>query len=403
MSGRSPVISICVPTFNRAWLLERNVTFHLQAFRAREIAFEIVVVDDCSTDETASYLATLADVPELVHYRRHKNSGFLENYAFAMRRAKGRYAIFLGDDDLLIPDQVIAYVDRLESDPALGMIQAPWMEVDARAGERDLGPFYKLATDVRLPKGNHAGLADFILERHIFPEFMIIRREILAKAISSASPFIFWAFLFTARALAYADVLFVPAPFARVTALSDDPRLRQGNNETMFKWDHYRGGVEYIVGLALRPATTSIEQRTATTLSINKFMAVRLKVALRLLIGARHWAEAYVLAHRMMAYEPSTCSLQQLTEIGHMAGFTTAAYEAATYSDEMVIADPAINADLMALLKPEVREKLLPYDPALPSKTEGSRTYLRLDAAFQTRAKPNDVIFDINDYVAQFV
>jgi hypothetical protein len=148
---------------------------------------------------------------------------------------------------------VTAYVARLEGDPALGMIQAPWMEVDARSGERDMGPFYSIPTEFRFLKGNHAGLGDFILERHVFPEFMIIRREILVRSISSACPFIFWAFLFTARALAHADLLFVPAPFARVTALSDDPRLRQGNSETMFKWDHYRGGVEYIAGLALRP------------------------------------------------------------------------------------------------------------------------------------------------------
>ena len=81
-----PLLSICVPTFNRAAMIERNIRFHLDAFRAREISFEIVVVDDCSTDTTATILAELADAPELRTFRRLDNAGFLDNYAFAMRQ-----------------------------------------------------------------------------------------------------------------------------------------------------------------------------------------------------------------------------------------------------------------------------------------------------------------------------
>lgn len=88
MSLNEPLIlSICVPTYNRQFLLERNVTFHLDAFRRIGIPFEIVIVDDCSTDDTAAYIASLADQPEISAFRRATNSGFLSNYAFAMQRA----------------------------------------------------------------------------------------------------------------------------------------------------------------------------------------------------------------------------------------------------------------------------------------------------------------------------
>jgi hypothetical protein len=38
-SAEIPVLSICVPTFNRQFLLERNINFHLDAFRKLDIPF----------------------------------------------------------------------------------------------------------------------------------------------------------------------------------------------------------------------------------------------------------------------------------------------------------------------------------------------------------------------------
>ena len=381
----APLLSICVPTFNRVAMLKRNIEFHLAAFRALGLPFEIVVVDDGSTDATPDYLALLGNTPELSIHRRHKNCGFLENYSFAMRRAAGRYAIFLGDDDLLVPDQVMAYLARLEADPAIGMIQAPWQQVDERPGGGDMGPFYTIPHEARFMKGNHAGLVQYIFDFHVFPEFMIVRRDVLARSISSACPFIFWAFLFTARALAHADVVFAPTPFARVTAVSADPRAQQGNKETMFQWDHYRGGVEYLVSLAMRGSTAPIETRTGTTEAINRFMAIREKVAVRLLVNDRHWVEAYVLINRIAAYEPLPVTPQQLTEIGQMAGFTAAAREAAAFAAAPAIVDPTIDQALLGVLRSDVRERLVAHDA---SNDDGPRAYLRLDPSFPARLGP---------------
>jgi glycosyltransferase involved in cell wall biosynthesis len=400
MSVEAPLLSICVPTFNRAFMLKRNVTFHLDAFRAMGLSFEIVIVDDCSTDETSAYLDSLEGTPELSIHRRHRNTGFLQNYACAMRRARGRYAIFLGDDDLLIPDQVTTYLARLEADPTIGMIQAPWQMVDERPGGGNLGPFYALPSEARFGRGDYARLIQFIFDFHVFPEFMIVRRDVLAKAISSACPFIFWAFLFTGRALAQADVLFAPAPFARVTAASADPRAQQGNRETMFDWDHYRGGIEYLVSLATRGSTVPLEQRTATTDAINRFMAIREKVAVRLLVNAQHWAEAYILIHRIAAYEPLPVSLEQLAEIGRMAGFLTAAREAADYSPRPAIVDPLIDDKLLGALKPDLRARFARMTG--PDIANVPTAYLRINPTFPPRLGPNDQVFDIGDYMAQF-
>jgi hypothetical protein len=403
MADPEILLSICVPTFNRQFLLERNVTFHLTEFRRMGIPFELVLVDDCSTDETQAYLASLASEPEVSAYRRASNSGFVSNYAFAMRRARGRYAVFLGDDDLLIPEKVVEYVAMMEADPKLGMIQAPWMLVDARAeGAGEMGPFYRLSEPARFAHGDFGGLLRFIFQHHVFPEFLIIRRDVLALSISSGTPFIFWAYLYTARALDKADVLFLPEPFARVTAMSDDPRLQQGNRECMFQWDTYRGGLELIASQVWRMGgPPSDEERAQLMDRISAFMHIRQSVALRLLLGSQHWVEAYVLYHRISAYRPVQIEGVNLEFIQNVAGITMAATEAGAYSDQLAIVDPAIPDDLLEMLPAPALERLTrslpaPNDPA-------PRAWLRMHPEFGEPMKRTDAAFSVFDYIAHFI
>jgi glycosyltransferase involved in cell wall biosynthesis len=394
------LLSICVPTFNRKFLLERNVSFHLQEFRQLGISFEMVLVDDCSTDETAEYLASLEGEPEVRSYRRARNSGFLSNYAFAMQRARGRYAVFLGDDDLLIPDKVAEYLQIMEKDPEIGMVQAPWLLVDARPGGGDMRPFYKLSAPTRHSKGDFASLLNFILERHVFPEFLIVRRDVLAKSISGATPFIFWAFLFTARALNAADILFMPEPFARVTAISNDPRTQQGNKECMFQWDSYRGGLEYIASHTFGRGQFADEDRAALNRAIMDFMAVRQTVAFRLLIQSKHWVEAYILYHRMAAYRPVESTGLPIEIVRTLAAVTTALTEAVEFSDGPPIVDPTLDSDILGMVSSKLLERLTHEVP--PAGDREPRAWLRVNPDFADKASNDDAVFDLPSYCQQF-
>lgn len=401
---QSPLLSICVPTYNRQFLLQRNVEFHLEAFRTIGIPFEIVIVDDCSTDGTAQYLEEISENPEISAFRRVKNSGFVSNYAFAMRRARGKYATFLGDDDLLIPEKVIEYVRIMEEDPALGVVQAPWMLVDERGGvSRNAGPFYKVPGGaIRHERGNFRSLLDMIFDSHVFPEFMIIRRDVLSRSISKATPFIFWAFFYTGRALEQADMLFLAEPFARVTAASDDPRLQQGNHECMFEWDKYRGGLEYLASKTMRKQDPLSDNRGLLQEKINRFMLVRQGVALRLHIDAHNWAEAYVMYHRMSLYGTPPLPEQMYDNICKLAGIVSAARDAFEFSTAPIILDPIIGGDTLKLLPADVRSRLTQASPDQQSAAEPN-AYLRMDPEFPPHLRQKDGVFDIRDYVAQFV
>ncbi|NTF06701.1 glycosyltransferase family 2 protein [Agrobacterium rubi] len=400
MSSSEILLSICVPTYNRQFLLERNVNFHLEWFRRLGMSFEIVLVDDCSTDGTADYIKTLADVPEVSAYRRVKNSGFVSNYAFAMRRARGRYAVFLGDDDLLIPEKVKEYVEIMQAEPSIGMVQAPWLLVDARGGQRDIGPFYRIPGPTRHSKADFSSFLNFIFNHHVFPEFLIVRRDVLAKSISSATPFIFWAYLYTVRALDKADVLFMPEPFARVTAISDDPRMQQGNNECMFQWDTYRGGIEFLAAQMWKNKIPSTYERDDFFRRLTEFMMQRQGVALRLHIEARNWPEAYILYNRMAAYQNVPLAGTSIDTIQKLAGLVVAAKEAAAFSDQLIIIDPAVGNDIVDLLPPAVKDRIT---RELPSHDDGPRAWLRLDPRFGEPLKRSDAAFDLPAYLEQFI
>ena len=59
-SPTTPLLSLCLATYNRARYLDRYLTHHLGGLDAAGIDYELVVSDNCSTDETPQILARYA-------------------------------------------------------------------------------------------------------------------------------------------------------------------------------------------------------------------------------------------------------------------------------------------------------------------------------------------------------
>src|SRR4051794_22089991 len=74
-STMRPCVSVVIPTYNRSWGLTRA----LQSVLAQTFQdYEIVVVDDASTDATAAVAATFSD-PQIRYYRQPHNVGVASN------------------------------------------------------------------------------------------------------------------------------------------------------------------------------------------------------------------------------------------------------------------------------------------------------------------------------------
>jgi glycosyltransferase involved in cell wall biosynthesis len=110
----APLVTIAVPTFNRATALGRCLA---SARDQSYPAIEIVVCDNASTDDTEAVVAGTLDGHPRARYLRHDtNLGALANFRVGLDEANGDYFMWLADDDWLAPDYVERCVEALRDD-----------------------------------------------------------------------------------------------------------------------------------------------------------------------------------------------------------------------------------------------------------------------------------------------
>jgi glycosyltransferase involved in cell wall biosynthesis len=98
-AGSCPLVTIAIPTFNRAPLLKDCVISALaQTYRN----FEVLVSDNASTDNSEEILRQFDD-SRLRILRQRKNIGLIPNWNACLANARGEYIVVLPDDDRIAP------------------------------------------------------------------------------------------------------------------------------------------------------------------------------------------------------------------------------------------------------------------------------------------------------------
>ena len=110
------MVSLCVPTYNRAAALAKA----LASAQAQSFAdLEILVVDNHSTDDTEALVREAARADPRIRYVRHaENIGLARNFSACIEEARGELIKFLCDDDWLERDCVARLVDALSGSGA---------------------------------------------------------------------------------------------------------------------------------------------------------------------------------------------------------------------------------------------------------------------------------------------
>lgn len=106
----NPRASVIVPTYQRPKLLERSLRALLAQDRSTP-PYEVIVVDDCSTPETAAVVSKAAGPDERVMYVRHEaNRGLSATRNSGVRQARGDIILFVDDDVVVEPGYVSAHL-----------------------------------------------------------------------------------------------------------------------------------------------------------------------------------------------------------------------------------------------------------------------------------------------------
>jgi glycosyltransferase involved in cell wall biosynthesis len=112
-----PTISVIIPTYNRAHLIGASIASVLAQTYTN---FELIVVDDGSTDDTEQQVHGFND--PRINYINQENKGRSHARNCALDLARGRYIAFLDSDDLFLPDKLALQVAYLDSHPHVGMV-----------------------------------------------------------------------------------------------------------------------------------------------------------------------------------------------------------------------------------------------------------------------------------------
>ena len=115
-----PLVTMAVPTFNRASLLKDCV---LSILTQSYENFEVVVSDNASTDETQKVLSEFHDA-RLRVVTQKDNIGQIPNWNACLAEAKGDYIVFVSDDDRIAPWLLERCISLVKCEPQLLIVLA---------------------------------------------------------------------------------------------------------------------------------------------------------------------------------------------------------------------------------------------------------------------------------------
>ncbi|TAK37263.1 MAG: glycosyltransferase family 2 protein [Lysobacteraceae bacterium] len=124
------LVSVCIPTFNYGEFISGAIRSVLsQSFPD----FELIVVDNASTDATAELMETfIRSDPRIRFYRNTENIGIVKNFNRALEHATGDYVKILCADDLLASSALERSLALIQSNPEVSLVTTGRLLVDFR-------------------------------------------------------------------------------------------------------------------------------------------------------------------------------------------------------------------------------------------------------------------------------
>ncbi|MGD8447855.1 MAG: glycosyltransferase [Desulfobacterales bacterium] len=129
---KKPRVSVIIPTYNRGWIIREAIdSVMVQDYRD----FELIVVDDGSTDNTPDILDSFRDE---IRVLRQENQGVSAARNRGLATASGRFIAFLDSDDLWLPQKLLRQVEFFNKNPDAQICQTEetWIRKGVRVNPK---------------------------------------------------------------------------------------------------------------------------------------------------------------------------------------------------------------------------------------------------------------------------
>lgn len=159
-----PRVSIVIPAYNSAaYTVETVESVLAQTYRD----FEVIVVDDGSTDHTRDALEPYAG---RIQYIYKSNGGACSARNEGIRRSRGVYIACLDCDDLWLPEKLEYSIPVLDHDPSIGFVFTPCYIIR---------PSREIVLETRFTFDLDQAFLDLLLQNYVMAPTVVIRRSSL--------------------------------------------------------------------------------------------------------------------------------------------------------------------------------------------------------------------------------
>ncbi len=158
-----PQVSVIVPTYNRESYLKQAVD---SVLKQQGCSYELIVIDDGSTDNTHQLLQPYRD---RLRYVYQDNRGVCAARNRGIELAQGDFIAFLDADDFFFSDKLAAQIALFSAQPDLGIVHSGWCRVDSEG---------KKLLEVRLWENiPELNLESWLRWKPVLPSAMMFRRQ----------------------------------------------------------------------------------------------------------------------------------------------------------------------------------------------------------------------------------
>ena len=169
MAAPSPLISVIVPAFNvSSWITEA-----VQSIQRQSISdFEIIIIDDGSSDDTYNKAVLLSkDDPRIHVHKNEKNLGITTSLNIALSLASGEFIARMDADDIATPDRLEKQLLFLQDNPDYALVGAQMLTIDESGNRHGISPC----------PVSHEDAKKVILYSSPVPHIWLCRADVYAK------------------------------------------------------------------------------------------------------------------------------------------------------------------------------------------------------------------------------
>lgn len=169
MLSSSPRVSVVIPSYNGDRYLSQAIDSVLSQTYSN---YEIVIVDDGSTDNTSNIIQHYIDThqnPSLIRYILQSNQGVAAARNRGIQEARGELIALLDQDDVFLPEKLAHQVDCFDANPRVAIVNSGWRLIDQNNHNiSDIEPWHNLPD---------LTLETWITRTPILPSSLMFRRE----------------------------------------------------------------------------------------------------------------------------------------------------------------------------------------------------------------------------------